>query len=175
MQIQQGFTRGGAWEVAKKMWHKEGVRAFFHGMIPPLWGSVVYRGAMMSSYEFAYTSFEKYDEAVQSYKAGRYCRNGNVYKDTIVQMQLDFHSEIVWGVRPMVPLSSIFAGLVRSLVEAPIEYAKVMGQVDQKWKLSQLYRGFGYQVLRTTTLIMPIFTVIDIARKKTTLLVCSTK
>lgn len=50
----------------------------------------------------------------------------------------------------------------------PIEYAKVMGQTDRQWKISNLYRGFFLQAARTTALIVPIFSLVDVARRKTT-------
>ena len=127
------------------MWQREGLRAFFRGILPPLWGSVVYRGIMMSGYEFAYTSCEQSSHTF-------------------------LREELIWGIRPMVPLSSIFAASVRALVESPIEYAKVMGQTNQRWQLAHLYRGFPDQVARTTTLLVPIFVTIDLARRNTTLM-----
>ena len=99
----------------------------------------------MSGYEFAYTSCEQSNHTV-------------------------LREELIWGIRPMVPLSSIFAASVRALVESPIEYAKVMGQTNQKWQLAHLYRGFPDQVARTTTLLVPIFVTIDLARRNTTLM-----
>jgi len=49
----------------------------------------------------------------------------------------------------------------------PIEYAKVMGQTKQKWILRDVYRGTHWQVLRTTTLLIPIFGSLDWFRRHT--------
>ncbi len=46
----------------------------------------------------------------------------------------------------MVPASTLFCALCRSVVEQPIEYAKVMGQTNKTWVFRDVYRGFGWQV-----------------------------
>jgi solute carrier family 25 carnitine/acylcarnitine transporter 20/29 len=145
MQVQAGYTSISAWQVAALIWKNEGVRGFYRGCVPPLWGSMAYRGVMMSAYELAYTSCEQSSHAW-------------------------LREELVVGIRPMVPLSSMFAATVRAVIESPIEYAKVMGQTNQQWKLAHIYRGFGAQVARTTTLLIPIFVMIDLARRKTQLM-----
>jgi hypothetical protein len=43
----------------------------------------------------------------------------------------------------------------------------VMGQTAQPWKFRDIYRGFPFQVLRTTALVTPIFTMVDSFRQKT--------
>jgi hypothetical protein len=48
MQIQQGYN-GGAMEVTRMIYKAEGLRGFYRGCIPPLWGSMIYRGIMMSA------------------------------------------------------------------------------------------------------------------------------
>lgn len=62
MQIQKGYTNLTAIQVCKKIWQAEGVVGFYHGCVPPLWGSMVYRGIMMSAYEYSYTWIEKHYE-----------------------------------------------------------------------------------------------------------------
>ena len=75
--------------------------------------------------------------------------------------------ELLFGVRPMVLCASVFSAICRCGLENPVEYAKVMGQTGQKWQFKDIYRGVGWQVARTTFLLMPIFSGIDIARRKT--------
>lgn len=53
------------------------------------------------------------------------------------------------------------------LLVGPIEYAKVMGQTGKKWILRDVYRGVEFQILRTTALMIPIFSVIDMFRQRT--------
>ena len=98
MQIQTGYTHRGSWGVAMKIYSTDGVRGFFRGCVPPLWGSMIYRGIMMSSYEFAYTYFDKHFEDSHAIK-----------------------TELgPTGLRPMVPLSSLFASMCRGVVESKL-------------------------------------------------------
>ena len=122
------------------------MRGFFRGCVPPLWGSMVYRGLMISSYELSYTFIELN------------CDEGSFLKQ-----------ESMFGIlRPQVPVSSAFAACIRITVESPIEYAKVMGQTGQPWHIRHAYRGFVMQALRTTSLLIPIYSAIDVSRRKTT-------
>ena len=41
--------------VARHIISEHGFRGFFHGCLPPLFGSAIYRGAMMSAYEFSFS------------------------------------------------------------------------------------------------------------------------
>lgn len=106
---------------------------------------MVYRGIMISSYEYAFTWLEKHTE-----------------ESSIVKQ------DVFLGIRPMVPMASVFSAVVRGCLESPIEYAKVMGQTGQKWQFKDIYRGFPFQIVRTTALLIPIFTSLDVARRKTT-------
>lgn len=45
-----------------------------------------------------------------------------------------------------------------------------MGQTNQKLEINALFRGLHWQMLRTTLLLLPIFTVFDVLRRKTTVL-----
>lgn len=145
MQLSGGeFKNAGTFRTASLIWNQEGIVGFFRGVVPPLWGSVVYRGIMMSSYEFGFTYLTK-----------------NLPNDSYLK------KESVFGLRPMVLCAAVFSASCRCLLENPIEYAKVMGQTGQKWQVKDVYRGVGWQILRTTALLMPIFGGIDIARRKT--------
>eukprot|EP01031_Cornospumella_fuschlensis_P006838 gene6838-8502_t len=44
------------------MYTTEGLIGFYRGCVPPLWGSMVYRGIMISSYEYAFTWLEKHTD-----------------------------------------------------------------------------------------------------------------
>ena len=93
------------------------------GCVPPLWGSAVYRSAMMSSYEATYTA---------SSSARRPTRSG---------------ARILWWSEAEQVISPVLLPLSVS-VEAPIEQAKVMRQTV-KHQYGQLYRGFWLQTWRT--------------------------
>ena len=132
-------------QTAQKIFRDEGLRGFMRGVIPPLWGSTVYRAVMLSAYEFAFTHLE------QSFE-----------KDHWLKKEVPFTP-----LRPIVLLSAFAASTVRSGLENPIEYAKVMGQTGQKWSMRDIYRGLTSQVIRNTFMLLPIFAMVDISRRYT--------
>jgi len=96
----------------------------------------------MSSYEATYTYFDKYDK--DHWMNQEYC-----------------------GIfRPLVVIGAFNASMFRGIVENPIEYAKLQGQTGKKWIMKDIYRGLGWQLVRTTALLLPIFTIVDNARRK---------
>ena len=178
MQIQKQFATDSSWVIAMKIFKNDGLRGFFRGCVPPLWGSMCYRGIMMSGYEYFFTLIDQYPHNLKNTHKDMSDNSFNHKLSTFLLVGIDgisahvnLKEELAFGIRPMVLLSSMFAAVARSSVESPIEYAKLMGQIGQKWKIRDIYRGFGFQVIRTTALIVPIFVMIDVARRKTTLMV----
>lgn len=53
---------------------------------------------------------------------------------------------------------------------APFEYAKLMGQTNQSIQVKSIFRGLHWQLSRTTVLLLPIFCVFDVLRRKTKML-----
>ncbi len=49
LQLDRAYHGLSACSAVRKMWATEGAAAFFRGIVPPLWGSAVYRSCMMSS------------------------------------------------------------------------------------------------------------------------------
>lgn len=45
-----------------------------------------------------------------------------------------------------------------------------MGQTDQRVQIRFMFRGLHWQLVRTTALLLPIFSVFDVLRRKTTVL-----
>lgn len=149
MQLDASHKTSSAWAVTLSMWRTEGPLSFFRGCVPPLWGSMIYRGVMLSAYEWAYTKLDKE------------CGDDSFLKQDLAP----------WlPLRPMVVASSVFASTCRGVLESPIEYTKVMGQIRQQWQWGHVYRGVHWQMLRTTALLIPIFSSMDVFRRKTTVL-----
>ena len=149
MQLDPNLSKASAMQVVGTMWRQEGVRGFFRGCVPPLWGSMVYRGLMMSGYEFSFTYIEK-----------------EFSSDSFLRQDIS----VAFPVRPICLVSGLFAALCRGFIESPIEYAKVMGQLGKRWRFKDIYRGLSAQMIRTAFLITPIFAAMDTARRKTTLM-----
>jgi hypothetical protein len=95
MQIQPEFFNKNMFTVAKMIYRKEGFQGFFRGVIPPLWGSTVYRGVMMSGYEFCYSYLEKE------------CSPGHL-----------LNRDMFFGLRLLVPTSAVFAAVIRGVIES---------------------------------------------------------
>lgn len=152
------------------MFRDHGIKEFFKGVIPPLIGSAIYRGAMLSGYEFTFTYITLHTPDDHFLK-----------------------KEYLGCLRPMVPVSVVCASLARGVIEGaalprwpcicipslmlssseltgPFEYAKLMGQTDQKIQMRYLFRGLHWQLARTTVLLLPIFSAFDVLRRKTTIL-----
>ena len=58
MQLEAKYKGLSASGVAKDIFKEFGIRGFFRGCIPPLLGSAMYRGVMMSAYEASFTYFD---------------------------------------------------------------------------------------------------------------------
>jgi len=101
MQINPSYLNLNSFQTTSKIWREDGARGFFRGMLPPLWGSSVYRAVMLSAYEFAFT----------------YCAANF---DSEHPMNREY-----FYLRPVVLCSAFFASACRTGIENPIEYAKV--------------------------------------------------
>jgi len=146
MQLDNKYKGLNTRQAAASLWSELGVRGFTRGIIPPLVGSSLYRSIMISSYELSYTWFDQ-----------------NVQNDSL------WKREFFGGYfpRPCVWASATFCSLTRATVEAPFEQAKVMRQTGRSWSFTELYRGAGMQVARTTGLLLMIFGPYDVIRRKT--------
>lgn len=145
MQCQAGFMKGedaGMLGVIRKVWRMEGPVGFFRGVFPPLMGSSVYRSAQFAVFEAVYTREQElgWDKALVPGGAG-----------------------LAWA--------TVFAGMcgasARSIVESPIEYAKVKRQTGQVWRVNEVYQGFFVQLPRTVGMMTFIFCSVDSVRRWT--------
>lgn len=62
-------------------------------------------------------------------------------------------------------LAGFCGGLGRGVVEAPFEFVKVRRQVDQKWRLSSIYKGSSVTMLRNGFLFMSFVTYLDLSEQ----------
>ena len=82
------------------MYKKEGPIGFYRGCIPPFFGSIMYRSSQFAIFESVYTKF---------------------MNDTNMTKKIPFTG----GLEPRVLLGGFIAGMARSVMECPFEYAKV--------------------------------------------------
>ena len=123
-------------------WRKEGLIGFYRGAIPPFFGSIMFRSLQFSIFEAVYSYLEKY----QSLK-----------------------SEIpgTLGLQSRVIIGAMTAAVVRSIIECPVEYAKVKRQTGQAWQYRGVYKGFSTLYLRTTGMLTMALSIIDSLRRNT--------
>lgn len=140
MQAQSGFGTAGNMETVRMIYASSGVRGLYHGCIPPLWGSVVYRS----------TQFAVYD-SIHAALASTPAMRQRVLPASDMEARV-----VVAG----------FAGAsARTLLESPIEYAKVQGQTGQQWRWSGLYQGAGLQWARTAPMMTFWFCSMDACKR----------
>eukprot|EP00930_Biecheleria_cincta_P034282 TRINITY_DN23708_c0_g1_i1.p1 TRINITY_DN23708_c0_g1~~TRINITY_DN23708_c0_g1_i1.p1 ORF type:complete len:301 (-),score=37.36 TRINITY_DN23708_c0_g1_i1:454-1311(-) len=145
MQAQSGFIHGQSSSmlgVIKRVWQTEGIPGFFRGVVPPLLGSSVYRSSQFAVFEMVVTRMKELqmDKATIPYTGG-----------------------LAWSTL----LAGACGASARSIIESPIEYAKVKGQTGQTWHLREAYQGFFVQWPRTGGMMTFIFCSVDSVRRWT--------
>jgi solute carrier family 25 carnitine/acylcarnitine transporter 20/29 len=138
-------------ETFKTVWTQQGVRGLYHGALPPLLGSTLYRSAQFAVFEGLYTK----------------CSMKGILQDEIPHTK---------GTKVATVFSSIVASTCRSIIESPIEYLKVRGQTQRKEAfragiggIRQLYSGFTFQWIRTCGMMTTYFLGVDSLRRNTNL------
>lgn len=142
--VMQTMTSKSILGTARHIFVNNGISGFYRGCIPPMWGSVVYRSCQFSVFEAMYTLLGDNKSMITSYG--------------------------YFGLEPRVVIAGLTASTARSIIEAPIEYAKVQGQTGQVWRFSDLYRGAHLQWLRTGPMMTFYFISVDTLRRKTNLM-----
>lgn len=64
-----------------------------------------------------------------------------------------------------VPISGVVGATARTLLEQPIEYAKVKGQTGQTWVLREVYQGAALQWARTGPMMTFWFCAMDVCKR----------
>lgn len=140
MQAQEGFLKGsGMLSSFSTVLRTQGLPGLYKGALPPLLGSGIYRSTQFAVFEALYT---KWDNEVGREELPR-----------------------THGVQVRVVGAAVAAATVRSLLECPIEFAKVARQTGQDWKLNQVYRGIGLQLGRTGGVMTTYFVTVDSIRR----------
>ena len=140
MQTQSGFTNSGALASARQILSSEGAVGFYRGCLPPMWGSAVYRSAQFAVYDLLYAEAEKKYPASLEHVPG---------------------TDMEWRVLG----AGAVGATARTVLESPIEYAKVKGQTNQRWRLNEVYRGAGLQWARTGPMMTLYFCLFDACKR----------
>ena len=108
---------------SERVWSREGIIGLYRGWLPPLWGSSVYRSLQFAVFEALYTKW-----------------NTERWLTEIPGTS---------GLQTRVVAAGFVAATTRTIIESPVEYAKVRRQTGQKWDVRGIYTGFGMQWART--------------------------
>ena len=139
MQTQSGFTNSGALASARQILSSEGAVGFYRGCLPPMWGSAVYRSAQFAVYDLLYAEAERHPASLEHVPG----------------------TDMQWRVLG----AGAVGATARTVLESPIEYAKVKGQTNQKWRLNEVYRGAGLQWARTGPMMTLYFCTLSVSSK----------
>ena len=143
MQAQRGFG-GSVHETVRTIVATDGLRGFFHGCIPPMWGSAVYRSAQFAVYNELHGALglrPALRQHVDPFGVGS-------------EMEL------------RVPIAGVVGATARTIIESPIEYAKVKGQTGQTWRFGEIYQGAHLQWARTGPMMTFYFCAFDMCKRK---------
>lgn len=167
MQAELKYHNVGTVEIVRNIYRNEGIFGFYRGFIPPLLGSMAFRGILFSAYSGTYAACEHVP---------------------VLNQEIPFTA----GLRPSVLLGAIAASIARATIESPFEFVKVRSMVgkgaiqdgihhgSQKLGMSQIavkslqfflrspgssvahfYHGFGATLARTMGLLGSFFVLVD--------------
>jgi solute carrier family 25 carnitine/acylcarnitine transporter 20/29 len=143
MQAQAGYASGNMSATIRQIFSTDGALGFYRGCIPPMWGSAVYRSAQFAVYDLLYSE----GEGVPALRT---------HVDPLgVGCEMELR----------VPLAGFCGATARTVLESPIEYAKVKGQTGQAWKLGEVYQGAGLQWARTGPMMTLYFCLFDACKR----------
>lgn len=151
MQVGGRFAKTSAFETFRITLKNEGVLGLYKGILPPLFGSTIFRSVQFTAYGFAFGA-SKDSEFLRQEVPG------------------------LGGMQLRVITSGLFSSTVRSLIETPLEFIKVRKQLDQPWRVHatvgeslrnplkeviNLYNGLGMCWARTVGLMTSFFMMVD--------------
>lgn len=131
------FQRLSLTAAARQAVHENGLMSLYRGLSAPLIGSVAFRSLQFGVYLGAYAWMRERDLGAQ-------CVPG-----TFVQLRV-----IAGG---------ICAGVVRSVVENPIELIKIRRQTLGTWRAGELFHGLSITTARNAMLLTNFFILLDVS------------
>ena len=167
MQAELKYHGVGTVEIVRNIYRNEGIFGFYRGFVPPLLGSMAFRGVLFSAYSGTYAACEHVP---------------------ILHQEIPFTG----GLRPSVLLGAVAASVSRAAIESPFDFVKVRYMVGKgamedgihhanqglslnekamkSFKtflrspvssVSHFYHGFGATLARTMGLLGSFFVMVD--------------
>ncbi|KAJ3202528.1 hypothetical protein HK099_001814, partial [Clydaea vesicula] len=138
MQAEPGFNNGMV-KSFQQVWNSQGVKGLYKGSLGPILGSGLYRSTQFAVFEALYTKWD----------------------NQFMKKEIPY----TFGLQNRVVLAGFAASTARALIECPIEYAKVCRQTGQNWNFNQIFKGFHWQWVRTSGVMVWYFCAIDSIRR----------
>lgn len=145
MQADISYMKMGMVASFKKLWMEEGIRGLYRGILPPLFGSSVFRAIQFSVYGGAYRYLGD-EPGVKEYATRTIPYTG--------------------GLQYRVLAAGVAASTARSFIETPLELVKVRRQLNQSWQVSELMKGFTVTWVRTIGLMCTFFVMVDTLERR---------
>jgi solute carrier family 25 carnitine/acylcarnitine transporter 20/29 len=162
MQAEQAYQHTGIRETVRHIYQVEGVQGFYRGFIPPVIGSMAFRGVLFSAYSGTYSM----------------CENVPILHEPI---------PFTGGLRTSVLLGALAASVSRALIESPLDFVKVRYMLGKNVQdanavkaassgimtsvrsfaaspinnIGHMYHGFVPTLLRTMGLLGSFFVMVD--------------
>lgn len=139
MQAQSGFEQKGMVQAFAKVFKSQGFVGLYRGCIPPFIGSGIYRSSQFAIFEAFYTYLDNDTGKIEL--------------------------PLTYGLQIRVIAGGFMAGFIRSIIECPLEYAKIKRQVGHTWAFRNIYTGLGITLTRNFGLLTSFFIFIDSGRR----------
>ena len=139
MQAQAGYESQSMIRSFVKTVRAQGLRGLYRGCIPPLLGSGIFRSTQFAVFEACYTAMDA----------------------PLGKVEIPF----TYGLQLRVLGGGLVASTARAIIETPLEYMKVRRQVQQSWRLRDVYTGFGVTWVRTLGLMTTYFILVTCVRR----------
>jgi hypothetical protein len=107
MQVEPAYKDFGFFKSIQVTYTKDGIRGFYRGFLPPIVGSVMYRGLSFSAYSGTYAACNKYP---------------------LLQEEIPF----TLGLRPCVLVAAFAAAFARATIESPLDFIKLRHQIGEQ-------------------------------------------
>jgi len=144
MQADLNYMKMGMVASFRRLYMEEGIRGLYRGIIPPLFGSSIFRAVQFSVYGGAYRAL-----------------GDDANFGSAVMKEIPYTG----GLQYRVLLAGLASSTARTFIETPLELVKVRRQLNQTWKVSELMNGFTVTWLRTVGLMCTFFVLVDSAER----------
>jgi solute carrier family 25 (mitochondrial carnitine/acylcarnitine transporter), member 20/29 len=145
MQAETAHQSSSVTKTVQHVWRHQGIRGFYRGFVPPLIGSMAFRGLSFSAYSGTYAA----------------CEQIAILKEPI---------PYTGGIRMSVLIAAMVASFARATIESPMDFIKLRYQIGKTAmhsssnpliQIRHLYQGYIPTLLRTMGLLGSFFIMVE--------------